>query len=156
MINFDDYVNENETKHNKNWPYIPAHLYRILIVRDSGFGKTSALLNLIENQPEIGKIYLYFKDPYEAKYQYLIKIREKVGIYHHNNPRAYTEYSNDMGDVYKNINYYNPDRENKILIVFHVWLLIWFIKKARFNSDQMVYWRKEIKYFYCFYYPIIL
>ena len=69
MINFDDYVNENETKHNKNWPYIPAHLYRILIVRGSGFGKTNALLNLIENQPEIGKIYLYFKDPYEAKYQ---------------------------------------------------------------------------------------
>ena len=49
----------------------------------------------------------------------LNQIREKVGIYHHNNPRSYTEYSNDMGDVYKNINYYNPDRENKILIVFH-------------------------------------
>ena len=118
MINFDDYVNENETKHNKNWPNIPVHLCRILIVRGSGFGKTNALLNLIEHQPEIGKIYLYVKYPYEAKYQYLIKIREKVGIDHHNNPRAYTEYSNDMHDVYKNINYYNPDRENKILIVF--------------------------------------
>ena len=75
-------------------------------------------MNLIENQPDIDKIYLHAKDPYEAKYQYLIKICEKVGIDHHNDPRAYVEYSNDMRDVYKNINYYNPDKENKILIVF--------------------------------------
>ena len=45
--------------------------------------------------------YLYAKDPYEAKHQYLIKICEKVGIGHHNDPRAYIEYSNDMRDVYK-------------------------------------------------------
>ena len=44
---------------------------------------------------------MYAKDPYEAKYQYLIKIREKAGIDHHNDPRAYIEYSNDMRDVYK-------------------------------------------------------
>ena len=75
-------------------------------------------MDLIENQPDIDKIYLYAKNPYEAKYQYLIKICEKVGIDHHNDPRAYIEYSNDMRDVYKNINYYNPDKENKILIVF--------------------------------------
>ena len=75
-------------------------------------------MNLIENQPDIDKIYLYAKDPYEAKYQYLIKVREKVGMDHHNNPRAYIEYSNDMRNVYKSINYYNPDKENKILIVF--------------------------------------
>ena len=76
------------------------------------------LLNLIENQPDIDKIHLYAKDPYEAKYQYLINIREKVGIDHHNNPRAYTEYSNDMHDAYKNIDEYNLDEENKTLIVF--------------------------------------
>ena len=75
-------------------------------------------MNLIENQPDINKIYLYAKDPYEVKYQYLIKIREKVGLDHHDDPKAYIEYSNDMRDVYKNINYYNPDKENKILIVF--------------------------------------
>ena len=69
-------------------------------------------MNLIENQPDIDQIYLYAKDPYEAKYQYLIKIREKVGIDYHNDPRAY------MHDVSKNIDYYNPDKENKILIVF--------------------------------------
>ena len=68
MINFDDIFNENKTKHNKNWPYIPDSPYRILIIGGSGSGKTNALLNLIENQPDIDKIYLYAKDPYEAKY----------------------------------------------------------------------------------------
>ena len=75
-------------------------------------------MNLIEDQPDIDKIYLYAKDPYEAKYQYLINKRESVGINHFNDPKAFIEYSNDMHDVYKNINYYNPDKENKILIVF--------------------------------------
>ena len=119
MIYLDDYVNENRTEHNKNWPYIPDHPYRILIIGGSGSGKTNALLNLIENQPDIDKIYLYAKDSHEAKYHYLIKMRGKVGIDHHNNPRADIKYSNDMRDVYKNINYYNPDKEKKILIVFN-------------------------------------
>ena len=61
---------------------------------------------------------MYAKDPQDAKYQYLIEISEKVGIDHHNDPRAYIEYLNDMCDVYKTINYYNPDKENKILIAF--------------------------------------
>ena len=61
---------------------------------------------------------MYANDPYEAKYQYLIKVREKVGINHYNDPIAYIEYSNDMHDVYKNISYYNPGKENKILTVF--------------------------------------
>ena len=118
MINFDDYVNENKTKHNKNWPYTPDHPYRILIIGGSGSGKTNVLLNLIDNQPDIDKIYLYAKDPYEAKYQYLINKRESVGINHFNDPKAFTEYSNDMHDVYKNIGEYNIDKERKILIVF--------------------------------------
>ena len=92
MINFDDYVNENKTKHNKKWPYIPHYPYWILIVGGSGSGKTNALLNLKENQPDIDKIYLYAKDPYEAKYQYLINKREGVGIDHFNNPKAFIEY----------------------------------------------------------------
>ena len=118
MINFEDYVNENKTKHNKNWPYIPDHPCRILIIGDSGSGKTNLLLNLIENQPDIDKIYLYAKDPYESKYQYLINKRESVGINHFHDPKAFIEYSNDMHYVYKNIDDYNPDKENKILIVF--------------------------------------
>ena len=91
MINFDDYVDENKTENNKNWPYIPDHPYRILITGGSGSGKTNVLLNLIEKQPDIDKIYFYAKDLYEAKYQYLINIREKVGINQHNDPRAYIE-----------------------------------------------------------------
>ena len=77
MIIFDDYVNENKIEHNKNWSYIPDHPYRILKIGGSGSGKTNVLLNLIENQPDIDKIYLYAKDPYEAKYQYLIKYVKK-------------------------------------------------------------------------------
>ena len=68
MKNFDDIIKENKTVHNKNWPYIPDHPYRILIIGGSGSGKTYVLLNLIENQPDINKIYLYTKDPYEAKH----------------------------------------------------------------------------------------
>ena len=80
MINFDDYTNQNKTKHNLNWPYIPNHPYRILIIGGSGSGKTNALLNLINNQPDIDKIYLYAKDPYEDKYQFLIKKRENIEL----------------------------------------------------------------------------
>ena len=62
---------------------------------------------------------MYAKDPYEAKYQYLINKRECVGINYFNDPKAFIEYSNDMHDVYKNIDDYNRDKENKILIVFN-------------------------------------
>ena len=118
MINFDDYTNENKTKHNLKWPYIEDHPYRILIIGGSGSGKTNALLNLINNQPDIDKIYLYAKDPYEAKYQFLINKRESTGLKHFNDPKAFIEYSNDMQDVYKNIEEYNIGNKSKILIVF--------------------------------------
>ena len=118
MTNFDDYTNENIIEHNLKWPDIPDHPYRILIVGGSGSGKTNALLNLINNQPDIDKIYLYAKDPYEKKYQYLINKSEKVGLNHFNDPKALMEYSNDMQDVYKNIEDYNPIKKRKILIVF--------------------------------------
>ena len=72
MINFDEYTNENKRKHNPHWPCIPDHPYRILILGGSGFGKTNALLNLINKQPDIDEIYLYAKDPYQAKYDFLI------------------------------------------------------------------------------------
>ena len=113
----DDIVNENKTAHNKNWPYIPDYPYRILIIGGSESGKTNVLLNLIENQPDIDKIYLYAKDPYECKYQYVINKRESVGINHFKYLKAFIEYSNDMHDD-MHINYYNPDNQNKILILF--------------------------------------
>ena len=62
-ISFDDYTNEN----SPYWPYIPDHPYRILIIGSSGCGKTNALFNLINNQPDIAKIYMYAKDLYEPK-----------------------------------------------------------------------------------------
>ena len=118
MINFDEYTNENKKEHNPNWPYIPDYPYRILIIGGSGTGKTNTLLNLIENHPDIDKRNLYVKDLYESKYKYLINKRECVGINHLNDPKAFIEYSNDMRDVLKNINNYNLDKENKVMIVF--------------------------------------
>ena len=118
MINFDEYTNKDKTEHNSKWLYIPDHPYRILIVAGSGSGKTNLLLNLINNQPDIDKIYLYAKDLYEAKNQYLINKREKVGLDHFDGSKAFIEYSNDMQDVYKNIEGYNLGKKRKILIVF--------------------------------------
>ena len=88
------------------------------MIGGSGSGKTNALLNLINNQPDIDKIYLYAKDPYEAKYQLLINKRESTGLKHFNDPKAFIEYSNDMQDVYKNIDEYNLGKKCKVLIVF--------------------------------------
>ena len=76
-------------------------------------------MNLINNQLDIDKIYLYAKDPYEEKYQYLIKKREKVGLDHFKDLEAFMEYSNDMQDVYKDIEDYNPGKKPKILIVIN-------------------------------------
>ena len=115
MINFDDYVNENKTKHNKKWSHILDHPNRIFIIWRSGSGKTNILLNLKENQPDIDKIHLYAKDPYEAKQQYLINKKESVSINHFNDSKAFIEYSNNIQDVYKNN---DEDKENKKLIVF--------------------------------------
>ena len=118
MINFDDHTNENKTEHNLDWRYIPDHLHRILIIGGSGSEKTNALLNLINDQADIDKIYLYTKDPYEVKYQYLINICEKAGLNHFNDPKAFIEYLNDMQDFYKNIEEYNPGKKPKVLKVF--------------------------------------
>ena len=118
MISFDDYANENKTEHNQKWPYIPDHSYGILIIGGSGSGKTNELLKLINNQPDIDKIYFYAKDPYEAKYKFLINKRESTGLKHLNDLKAFIEYSNDMQYVYKNIDEYSVDKEHKILIVF--------------------------------------
>ena len=58
MINVDEYASENKTQHNLKWPYILDHPYRVLIIGGSGSGKTNLLLNVINNKPDIDKIYL--------------------------------------------------------------------------------------------------
>ena len=118
MINLDSISNKNNKKHNGKWPYIPDHPYRILIIGDSGSGKTNTLLNLINEQSDIDKIYLYARDLDEPKYKILIKKRKDVGIKHLNDPNAFIERSNTMNDVYKNIHDYNPSRKRKILVIF--------------------------------------
>ena len=82
MINFDDVIKENIKEHNPNWAQISDHPYGALIIGGSGSGKTNSLFNLINQQPDIDKIYLYAKDPYEAKYQFLINKRESTGLTH--------------------------------------------------------------------------
>ena len=103
MINLDSITNENDKKHNEEWPYIPDHLYRILIIGDSGSGITNTLLNLINEQNDIDKVVLYARDLNEPKYKILIKKREDkredAGIKHLNDPNAFIECSNTMYDV---------------------------------------------------------
>ena len=118
MINLDNIINDNNNNHNEKWPYVPDHPYRILIIGGSGSGKANTLLNLINKQRDIDKIYLYAKDLGKPKYEYLIKNRENAGIRHVNDGNAFIECSNTMDDVYKSINDYNPNRRRKILIVF--------------------------------------
>ena len=80
VINLDSITNENNKKQNGKWPFIPDHPYKIIIIGGFGSGKTNALINLINEQNDIGKIYLYARDLSEPKYEYLIKKREDAGI----------------------------------------------------------------------------
>ena len=118
MINLDNIVNNNNKGHNENWPYIPGHLYRILITGGSGSGKTNALLNLINEQRDIDKTYLYAEDLSESKYEHLIKNRENAGIKHLNDLKAFIDCSNTMDDVYENIDDYDVNSKRKTLIFF--------------------------------------
>ena len=90
--------------------------YGIMIIGGSRSGKTNTLLNLINEQDDIDKIYLYAKDLSKPKYEYLFKKRENAGINHLNDPNAFIECFNTMDDVYENINHYNLSRKRKIYL----------------------------------------
>ena len=104
MINLDSKTNENNKKPNENWPCIPDHPHRIIIIGGSGSAKTNALIIFINEQNDINKIYLYARNLSEHKYEYLIQNREDAGIKHLKNPNAFIECSYTMDDVYENIN----------------------------------------------------
>ena len=112
MLNLDNIVSNTNENKNNDWPF------RMLIIGQSGSGKTNVLLHLISNLNPIDKIYLYAKDIHEPKYKYLIKKREQAGIKNLNDPHAFIEYSDDMDDVLDDINNYNKNRDKKVLIVF--------------------------------------
>ena len=82
MFNSDYITKEDIKEHDPNWLEIPDHPYRI----------SNALLNLINNEPDIDKIYLYAKDPYKAKYQLLINKTESTDLKHLNDSKAFIEY----------------------------------------------------------------
>ena len=112
MKNYDKSV---EINHNPNWPYNPHYHYRILITGGSGSGKANAILNLIKHQRrDIDKIYLYVKDPFESKYQLLVKGREQVGIKNLKNSEAFIDYSQTNDDVYENLEDYNSTKKTKV------------------------------------------
>ena len=110
MKNYDKPV---EINHNPNWPYIPNHSYRILIICGLGSGKSNVLLNLMKHQQiDIDKICLNVKDPFESKYQLLIKKkREKVEIKKIKHPKAFIDYSQTIDNVHENLEDYNPTKK---------------------------------------------
>ena len=100
IINLDSITNKNK-KHNEKWPYIPDHPYRIKIIGGFGSGETNALINLINKQNDIDKIYFYARDLNKAKYEFLIKNCEDAEIKHLNDPNAFIDCSDTMEDVYE-------------------------------------------------------
>ena len=118
MINVDSITNEKNKEHNKKWPFILDHPYKISIIGGSVSEETNALLDLISQQDDIDKMYLYAKDLSEPKDELLIKKREDAGIKHFKDPNAFIECSNTMDNVYEMIDDYNQNRKRKILIVF--------------------------------------
>ena len=111
MFNLDDITNKNKKKLNEKWSYIPDLPYKISIIGGSGSGKKNALLNLIKEQDDIDKKFLYAKDLNEPNYPFLIEKRKNAGIKHLNPQKAFTEGSISMDDVFENINEYSLTRK---------------------------------------------
>ena len=134
MINLASITNENNKEPSEKWPYLPDHLYKILITVGSGSGKKNTLINLINEQNNTDNIYLYARDLSEPKYEYLIKKREDAGIKHVNNPNTFIKCSNTRDDVYENINYYNPIRKRKKKLIVFDDMIADIITNRRFQA----------------------
>ena len=154
MIWYDDVTKENTEKHSSSWLEIPNLPYRILVIGGSRLGTTNALLNLINHKLYADKIYVYTKDAYEAKYQFLINKCKRAGLKHCNDSETFIEYSNDMNDIYKNIEEYHPNKERKILIVFDN-MIADMLSNKKLNpivTEPCIRGRK--KHFTCFYHML--
>ena len=101
------------------------------------------LLNLIKQQPDIDKIYLYIKDLFESKYQFLINGREKVEIENVKNPKAFFDYSQTIDDVYENLEEYNPTKKRRVLIVFDNRIADMESNKMLSLNQRIVFKRKK-------------
>ena len=112
MLNLDNIVSNKTVNNNNIWPF------RMLIIGPSGSGKTNTLFHLINSLNAIDKIYLYAIDLQEPKYEYLINKREQAGIKNLNDPKYFIKYSDDVNDVFDDINNYNKNRDKKLLIIF--------------------------------------
>ena len=128
MFNIDYITKEDIKEHNPKWPEISDHPYRILIIGGCGSGKTNALLNLINHEPDIDNIYLYVEDPYKAKYQLLISKKESKGLKYLNDSKAFIEYSNDMDDI-KMLKNTIQIKKEKYWLHLTIWLLMCLVIK---------------------------
>ena len=105
MINVRDITKQNIKEHNPKWPLIPDHPYEVLITGGCRSGSINSLFDLISNQPDIDKIYLHAKDPYKAKYQFLINKQESAGLNPLNDSKTYIDYPNYVEDIYRRIKF---------------------------------------------------
>ena len=125
-----------------------------MIIDGSGSGKTNTLLNLISQQHDINKIYLYAKELSEPKYEYLIKKREDAGIKHLEDPNAFIECSNTMNDVYENIDDFN--QTEKISIMFDDMIAdIMTNKEFQAIIKELLIRCRKHKYFTCVYHSVL-
>ena len=98
---------------------------------------------------------MYAKDPYKAKYQFLINKQESTGLKHLNESRTFIEYSNNMDDIYKNIEEYNPNIKMKIIISFDMIADMLRNKKKQSNSTELFIRGRKLNISFCFYYIIL-
>ena len=111
MNNSDDFIKENF--YSPNWRQIPDHPNRFLIIWISGSGKTNSLFNLINQEPDIDKIYLYNKDPYKPKCQLLISKIKSTGLKDFIDAKSFIEYLSDMDKIYKSNAEYKRNKNKK-------------------------------------------
>ena len=123
MIIFDDVREENRNERKPSWPPISDCPFRILLISGSETRKANALLDLVINQPHVDYIYLYVKDPFEAKYQLLIKKCKNVGLTYCNNFKAFTEYFNDINNIDKKTEKYNLNKRQNFDILDDMMLI---------------------------------